>query len=266
MLRLISTDFDGTLFSEFENPAIPLRVQAILRRWQAAGAQWVINTGRDMSSLMEALGRMHLPLAPDFLVLVEREIYVRQDSRYVGLTEWNDRCARKHAAVFSALRPHLPALAAWVRARCRATLYEDAFSPFCLIADTNGDADVVHEYLDDFCRQIPDLVVVRNDVYMRFSHAEFNKGTALAEITHRLGLDAGTVFAVGDHLNDLPMLDLTRARWLAAPANAVPQVKAVVRAQGGHVSALPRGEGVAEALEAHFVAANANGGCPPVPA
>ena len=46
--------------------------------------------------------------------------------------------------------------------------------------------------------------MVRNDVYARFSHAAYNKGTALAELTRRLGLHSRTVFAAGDHLNDLP--------------------------------------------------------------
>lgn len=248
-LRLISTDFDGTLFAEFENPAIPHRVQAAIGGWQARGAKWVINTGRDMSSLMEALGRSHIAIAPDFLVLVEREIYAHEDSQYVGLADWNGRCAHLHQEVFSRVRPDLPRLAAWVNKRFHATVYEDAFSPFCLIAGNNGDADRIHGFLEDYGRGVPGLAVMRNDVYMRFCHADFNKGTALAEITRRLGLSRDEVFAAGDHLNDLPMLDSAHARWLAAPANAIPQVKEAVRKQGGHVSMLPHGEGVAEALE-----------------
>jgi len=37
-------------------------------------------------------------------------------------------------------------------------------------------------------------------------HEAFNKGTALAAITRRLGLTPEAVFAAGDQLNDLPML------------------------------------------------------------
>ena len=54
-IRLISTDFDGTIFTEFENPPIPDSVQELIGDLQSRGAKWVINTGRDMSSLMEAL-------------------------------------------------------------------------------------------------------------------------------------------------------------------------------------------------------------------
>jgi hydroxymethylpyrimidine pyrophosphatase-like HAD family hydrolase len=94
---------------------------------------------------------------------------------------------------------------------------------------------------------------VRNDVYARFSHEAYNKGTALAELTRRLGLDSETVFAAGDHLNDLPMLSRVHARWLAAPSNAVEAVKKAVRGQEGYVSELSHGRGVAEAMK-HFLA------------
>jgi hydroxymethylpyrimidine pyrophosphatase-like HAD family hydrolase len=92
------------------------------------------------------------------------------------------------------------------------------------------------------------LTVVRNDVYARFSHEAYNKGTALAELTRRLELAPQQVFAIGDHLNDLPMLSPDYARFLAAPANAVPAVKATVRSAGGFISRSAHGWGVADAL------------------
>jgi hydroxymethylpyrimidine pyrophosphatase-like HAD family hydrolase len=251
-LKLISTDFDGTLFAEFENPPIPQKVEQLIGGLQARGAKWVINTGRDMSSLMEALARARIGIRPDYLVLVEREIHVREGTRYTGLDEWNSRCALEHAGLFARVRQDLPRLVEWVNSRFDATVYEDAYSPFCLIAGNNGDADVIHDYLSDYCRGVPHLTVVRNDVYARFSHAAYNKGTALAELARRLGITAAEVFAAGDHLNDLPMLSLACARWLVAPTNAVEAVKAAVRRQRGFVSDLSHGDGVAQGLEHHL--------------
>jgi len=97
---------------------------------------------------------------------------------------------------------------------------------------------------------------VRNDVYARFSHADYNKGTALAELTRRLGLRREEVFAAGDHLNDLPMLTADYARWLAAPSNAVEAVKKAVREQKGFVSEFSHGDGVADAIK-YYVGAEA---------
>jgi hypothetical protein len=248
-IKLLSTDFDGTLFAEFERPPIPESIVTLIGELQSRGAKWVINTGRDMASLMEALARSRVSIQPDYLVLVEREIFFHDGVRYVGLAEWNDACARDHADLFARVRPLVGQLMDWVNARFRATVYEDAHSPFCLIATSNGEADEIHARLNEFASGVPNLVVVRNDVYARFSHAAYNKGTALAELTRRLRLDSGEVFAAGDHLNDLPMLSTDLARWLAAPRNAVKAVKQTVRRQKGFVSEHSYGNGVADALE-----------------
>lgn len=247
-IKLISTDFDGTLFAEFEKPPIPEELQELIASLQGRGARWVINTGRDMSNLMEALGRAEVSIEPDYVVLVEREIHCHEDSRYVPLEPWNSECARAHGEVFARLMPDLPRIIEWINARFHARIYEDSYSPFCLIAGSNGDADLIHRYLEEYCRTIPELDVVRNDVYARFCHRLFNKGTALAEITRRLGLDSHSVFAMGDHFNDLPMLCSRYARFLAAPANAVEPVRAAVLRQQGYVSERSHGGGVAEAI------------------
>src|SRR5207253_8798173 len=232
-IQLLSTDFDGTLFAEFENPPIPLELQEIIGELQRRGAKWVINTGRDMSSLMEALGRAGIEVEPDYLVLVEREIHLHQDSQYPGLEEWNNACAQAHAEVFAQVQADLPRIVNWINSRFHARIYEDAYSPFCLIAGNNGDANLIHEFLADYCRGVPHLTVVRNDVYARFSHEAYNKGTALAELSRRLGIKSEAIFAAGDHLNDIPMLSLNFAKLLAAPANAVEAVKTRVREQAG---------------------------------
>ena len=87
-----------------------------------------------------------------------------------------------------------------------------------------------------------------------FATKRYDKGTALAEIARQLGVTAAETFAAGDHLNDLPMLSRQHAHWLAAPGNAIEIVKATVRRQNGHVSALPQGHGVAEGLQTFLTA------------
>ena len=248
-IQIISTDFDGTFFAEFENPPVPDELQRLLGRLQAAGARWVINTGRDLSSLLETLARAHLSVRPDYLVVVEREIYVHEKAQYLGLEDWNRACAQAHAELFARVRADVPRLVAWVNERFDAAVYEDSYSPFCLVAENNGDADLIHDYLNEYCAGVPNLTVVRNDVYARFSHEAYSKGTALSEIARRLGVSRDHVLAAGDHLNDLPMLSREHARWLVAPSNAVELVKAEVRRQEGFVSDQPHGYGVARGVE-----------------
>ena len=143
----------------------------------------------------------------------------------------------------------MPRITEWINKRFHATVYEDPFSPFCLIAGNKADAEVINQFLENYSRKIPNLAVVRNDVYTRFSHAAYNKGAALAELMRRLGVQPAQVFAAGDHWNDLPMLLRDYAHWLVTPSNAIDVVKAQVRDQGGLVSELSHGYGVAAALE-----------------
>jgi HAD superfamily hydrolase (TIGR01484 family) len=257
-IKLISTDFDGTIFAEFENPPIAESLQELIGDLQKRGAKWVINTGRDMSSLMEALARAKISIEPDHLVLVEREIHTHEGVRYVGLDEWNTECARAHEELFARIRLDMPRLTEWVNSRFHATIYEDPYSPFCLIAGNNGDADAINHYLDEYCCTVPNLVVMRNDVYARLSHAAYNKGTALAELARRLGISTSEIFAAGDHLNDLPMLSKKYAGWIAAPQNAIEPVKNQIRLQKGFISGLPHGFGTADALRRCL---NSENGC-----
>lgn len=248
-IKLISTDFDGTLHAEFENPPVPLDLQALLGDLQRQGAKWVINTGRDLSSVMEGMARARLTVRPDYLVVVERAIYVHEGSQYVECAQWNQGCERSHEDLFERIQPDVPRLCGWINERFRATLYEDDYSPFCLIAENNEDADAIQAFLEDYVQTISDLAYVRNDVYARFSHAAYNKGTALSEIARQLGVPREQVFAAGDHLNDLPMLSKEFAGCLVAPDNAIPRVKEVVCRQNGYLSHQPWGHGVARGLE-----------------
>jgi HAD superfamily hydrolase (TIGR01484 family) len=248
-IQLISTDFDGTLHSGFEDPPIPTDIERVLKRLQEKGAKWVINTGRDLDSLVQELTKAQLSIRPDFVVVVEREIYKLEESKFVSVAEWNDGCTQAHEELFRAVRPEMPEIQRWIKERYKAMVYEDAYSPFCLVAESPRDAEAIHEYLEVYCQRVDNLTVMRNDIYARFSHVAYNKGTAMAEIARRLGISRENVCAAGDHLNDLPMLSTDYARWLVAPVNAIPVVKDTVRRQNGYVSHESHGYGVARGLE-----------------
>ena len=252
-IKLISTDFDGTLHADHEDPPVPADLQALIAGLQAGAATWVINTGRDLAGLLEAVARAQLRIQPDFVVVVEREIYQREAARYVDLVEWNQRCRHLHAVLFARVRQDIPRLTASINRQHQAMVYEDAYSPFCVIAQSNAEMDAIQSFLEEYCKEVPGLAVMRNDVYARFNHADFNKGTALAEIARHVGVGPEATFAAGDHWNDLSMLSRKVAHCLVAPDNAIPVVKESVLRQQGYVSHQPWGHGVARGLE-HYLA------------
>lgn len=248
-LRLISTDFDGTIHEDFADAPIPHELEMRLASMQAAGATWVINTGREMASLMETLGRAKVQVRPDYLILVEREIFRNDRGHYVPVEPWNTRCNEDHARLFAEMAMDLPDLLEGLQSRHDATFYDDPWSPLCAIARSYAQMDAIERELEGFAKGFGSVAVVRNDVYVRFSHTGYSKGTALAELQRLLGISPAETLAAGDHLNDLPMLKAQHARHLVAPANAVPVVKQQVLAEGGWVMEQRCGHAVAAALE-----------------
>jgi hypothetical protein len=132
--------------------------------------------------------------------------------------------------------------------RHEATFYSDAFSPLCAIAQSNLQMDEIHAELDTFCERHPNLVAVRNDIYVRLSHRGYSKGTALSELGRILGVGPEARVAAGDHLNDLSMLRREHAHHLISPSNALAAVQMQVRAEGGWIASKTAGHGTLEGL------------------
>jgi len=248
-LQLICTDFDGTLHSDFTEPPVPQALQTKLAQLQAQGATWVINTGRTLNDLRLGIDNAELTVHPDYVVVVEREIFRCVEHGYEPLTDWNDRCTRTQAALFALIAERLPELFDWVNLNFNANVYEDEWSPFCLIARNNTDADAIQEYVNAFFADDQQLTFVRNDIYGRLSHTDFTKGTALTELAQTLDVPREGIFVAGDHLNDLSMLQPDRAEWLVSPANSISEVIAHMERIDGFIASSECGEGVLEGLE-----------------
>ena len=250
-VKLVSTDFDGTIFDEFADEPVARAFQDIIGEFQATGGRWVINTGRDQASLLEELARCRVAVRPDFLVVVEREIHVREGNRYVPDRDWNGLCERRHRELAADLEDEFPPIVSWIRQHTSASVFSDVYSPLAVVATSNAEMDAIDARIAELMAVRPEASWMRNDVYARLCHADYSKGTALLEIERRLGLDPDDVFAIGDHLNDLPMLDPEVAGHIAVPANAVPPVLARMREIGGRISEYSCGVAVANELACH---------------
>src|ERR1051325_2626972 len=240
MIELIATDFDGTIHDLESVPRISHELLNWLRYAQGEGIKWVICTGRQWNDKFAAeLRALNNDPFPDYIVTVEREILVRGGEWFEPDTVWNTGCTAHHAEIFEKGRTVIERIWDWLLSRTRAEVFVDQWSPLNIIAYDLDEADKVYRYIQEEFRSFPDLAVVRNRVYFRLSSSRYSKGSALGEIARRLGLAKQSVFAVGDHYNDLTMLDGSYAGLMAAPANAIPEVKSMVAAQGGYVARQP---------------------------
>lgn len=250
MIKLLSTDFDGTLINHVENPPVVPELFEVLARLRKRKVRWAINTGRALSHIVAGLEEFRFPIKPDFVVTSERDIYrpAADGQGWEDYGDWNLKCAIEHGKLFAAAKPIIDAIIAFVEKETGGrVVYEDGIS-VGLIAASEEEMDRMSAFIDKQREQLPDFHYQRNTVYLRFCHTDYSKGAALGELARLLGIAREEIFAMGDHFNDVSMLDGRFAGWNACPANSAEEVKEAVRNAGGYVARGICSEGVVEAL------------------
>ncbi len=249
-IRLISTDFDGTLVAHASDPVLDPDCMALIAQLQKAGAFWAINTGRSVDLLETGLEDLSFSVRPDYIVTSERDVFRpgKNGGAWEPYGDWNERCAAEHADLFRSAESVLAQIVDFVNQKTKARLIYHATGVEGLIADSEAEMDRIILFIDDARAKQPNFHYQRNTIYLRFSHADYHKGAALAELSRLLEIPKENIFAAGDHYNDISMLDGRHAAMPACPSNAIDEVKTVVHAAGGHVASKRCGAGVHEAL------------------
>ncbi len=253
-IQLLSIDFDGTLVSRACGPVFDSRCMKLIRKLQDSGASWAINTGRSVDLLETGLAEFALPIRPDFILTTERDVFRpgRNGDNWEPFGEWNDRCARDHAELFVSANSVLAEFVDFATNETRARLIYNFAGLEGLAAESEEEMERITDFIRQARARHPKLHYQRNGIYLRFCHADYHKGTALAELARLLEVPRENIFAAGDHHNDLSMLDGTFAAMPSCPANAIPEVQHAVRAAGGYIARKDHGAGVHEAL-LHFI-------------
>ncbi len=253
-IRLISTDFDGTLiFHPSDGRCIPELADA-LDQFKSRGGIWAVNTGRSLEHCIEGLELFAAPVEPDFLLTLERDIHLPDGhGGWQPLEPWHTLCRDRHAELFDSSGGIFDHILDGVRDSPDVTVIREDDVPVGLITSDEKAMDLVASGLEAVQRAFPDFSYQRNTIYLRFCHVDYHKGAALAELTRHLELTVAEVFAAGDHYNDLSMLTPTCAGSVACPANSIFGVRNLVQQQGGFVSELDGGAGTAEALFARVL-------------
>ena len=103
LIQLLSIDFDGTLVSHADEPALNRQCMQLIRELQDAGAIWAINTGRSVDLLESGLANFDFQIRPDFILTTERDVFRPSGNgdKWEPFGDWNDRCAHDHAELFS---------------------------------------------------------------------------------------------------------------------------------------------------------------------
>lgn len=252
MIRLLSTDFDGTLVDHHSSPSVDPSLFSVLADLRARGVHWAINTGRDLHFVDDGLREFGFPISPDFVVTAEREVFHRSaGGGWQDFGDWNQRCYSDHDSLFESASGLLSDILKFLEQGVQAEPIYEGTRMVGMAASSEVEMDRICSFLEAERARVPGFAYMRNTIWVRFCHEAYSKGTALAELGRLLGVSAGEIFAAGDHYNDLPMLDGTHARWVMCPSNAVDLVKTTVKAAGGYIARGRAGTGVVEALN-HF--------------
>lgn len=249
-IRLLSTDFDGTIVSRVSEPILDAACMEMIRDLQSNGVIWAINTGRSVDLLESGLTDFAFPFRPDFLLTSERDVFRpgENGTKWEAFGDWNERCAREHAELFTSASSVLAEVINFVNQNTKARLIYEPEGPAGLIATSEEEMDRVTKFIEQARAKQPKFNYQRNTVYLRFCHADYHKGAALAELARLLEIPRENIFAAGDHHNDISMLDGKFAAMAACPANAIPEVKEAVEAADGYVARREHGAGVCEAI------------------
>lgn len=256
--RLLCFDFDGTMVDSANGRLLSVENSLVERieALRAAGAAWVVNTGRTLDQALEGLDAHEFPITPDFLITEETILLHRcPEDSWIPLGDWLDRRNLAHREVENRAARLFEAVREFVGQKLPGAVY----------LATNGGVDEVitrdEPQMERLCEFIDaqrasrdhlDVGFQRNTIYLRFGHRDFSKGSTLAELAKMLGLGPEQIFAAGDNHNDLPMLSRSVAHAIACPSNALPIVQDIVREEGGFVASTPHGRGLTEALSFFF--------------
>lgn len=250
MIRLLSTDFDGTLVDHFATPPVDHRLFTVLKELRSRGVYWAINTGRDLHFVDDGLREFQFPIEPDFVLTAEREVFHRDENgKWVDFGDWNQRCYSAHDSLFESASDFLEDIRTFLeKTESECEPIWDGARMVGLAAKSEDEMDRICVFLEKERVKVPGFAYMRNTIWVRFCHEAYSKGTALGELGRLLGIQRDEIFAVGDHYNDLPMLDGVHARWVTCPENSVNTVKEMVKAAGGYVAEGRCSTGVVEAL------------------
>lgn len=240
-VRLIALDFDGTIMVYDEPPGFfHPEVIAALNALEACGVAWCTNSGRDRADQERVLaacyarGLRHRPAA---LICSESVIFEGRGGRYHPAEPWNSKVEARLVAlqrrVQALLEPELEHMHR--RHRGFTTYLGEHFTAFFVPGD--GDpAEALHDELAERLAGVEDFMLTRNGGWVAVLTDGLGKGNTLAEYGRRVGLAPDQILAVGDHFNDLSMLDGRSARHVGCPVNAIGAVKESVKAAGGHIA------------------------------
>lgn len=255
LIRLLSLDFDGTILDyPDDGPVLHPVIVDLLNALNLRGVAWVANSGRSLAEqkmIVEASTHMGLSHLPQAFLCHETLIYECSGPAVRSSEPWNTDMnvilLELHVRVRRALEPRLDE----IRERFTKEIFiADLYSAFQFQDAEQSEAFAA--VLRSWLREVPGAAITRNGPWVAVISDRAGKGNVLRAYAARAGYDFDEILAVGDHYNDITMLNGTAAAHVGCPADAIDEVKDAVMVAGGYVAEGEGPVGTAEVIRRYI--------------
>lgn len=252
-IQLISLDFDGTILS-YDDPAGVMHpdVIAVLNAAGARGVRWCANSGRQFEDQRDVIersvvrGLRHLP---DAYICCESVVYIRDGADYASFEPWNTDAFKNLAACHTRVQQRLGAQLDVIREKYQPVITDvGTLTTSFLLSDHIDAVFSLTRELEQSLAGMDDVHIIRNGGWVAVNHRALGKGNALRAFASYAGIPAAHILAMGDHHNDLTMLQGDVAAHVGCPGDAIPEVRQAVKRAGGRVGSLAGPPGTAEVI------------------
>lgn len=255
---MLCLDFDGTIMRYDDPPEhIHPGIVAALNDLGDAGVEWIANSGRTLEGqigILRHTARMYgLRHWPSAILHSECFIHLPDNGRYVPLDNWNTRAEANMRAVQQAIQDECQAELDLIVAKHAPSRAQ--FLDVATVFQIEGGAVIQQAFIADLLAllvRIPEAQLIQNGEWISIIHENVGKGHLLRAYMAYRALPAHMVAAMGDHANDISMLNGSVTPHVACPGSAFGPTQEAVRSTGGYVAQAEGPEGTLEAFRHYF--------------
>lgn len=243
VMKILASDFDGTF--HMGEDFIPQNITAV-KRWQKAGNQFGIVTGRPYHMILPELKKYHIPV--DFLVCVNGAAIHEPEGNLLWAASLPDEVSREILSFPElddmplylaatregiAIHIHQSGDPFWDKAWpyvCNLGRLEPeemrSLTGVIQISTVSPDSPEAHRFAAMMSKRYPGITASHvNRNYVDTTAFQANKGQGIRMLAEKKGWNPDEIYTIGDGNNDLPMLTAFHG---AAPVSAEKEVLAAV--------------------------------------
>lgn len=266
MIKVIASDLDGTLLNTEHK--LDLKTFETIKKVQEQGVRFIVATGRDYNSTMEAIGEHKLecdyivasgaevrdpsgevlystPMNPKYFhqileVTQKTKVFVRYctggSDYFIGTKDESVRMLLSEAKLFYSneseeiIRSSELFITQKERVKCVSSLEElmEMDIPIYKIFISYGDLDALQQ-TETLLQEVPCIASASSFAYnIELTHQEAQKGPVLKSYIEELGYQMDEVMVFGDSMNDYSMLSMDFG-WTVAMENGMDEIKKVAK-------------------------------------